>query len=191
VSGRATGRLVGSVRWAVVPFAPAPPFRLYAGPGHEPITVPDRDLLIDAVRRGGDAELSYIVPGKARPVLLLTDPPVAHHQEVTALRLLRLSKLTAPEQQHVRERRDELLFHLAPERFDLPEESAAMVTALVRLHVDAIGSVPALGQLDEDELRVLGERIVTFYRFDTRRLLERQIEELVARRQARARTGGE
>lgn len=185
MSSPAAGRLAGSVRWAVVPFVPAPPFRLYAGTGHEPIVVPDRDTLIDAARKGGDAELSYIVPGKARPVLLLSDPPTAHHQEVTALRLLRISKLTADEQRHVREQRDELLFHLVPERFDLPEESAAMVTALVRLHVAAIGSAPSLGQLDDHELRVLGERIITFYRFDTRLLLERQIHELVARRRAR------
>ena len=177
--------MAGSVRWAVVPFAPAPPFRLYAGTGSEPITVANTDTLIEAARSRGDAELSYIVPGKARPVLVLNDPPAAHHQEVTALRLLRLSKLTADEQRRVREHQDELLFHLAPERFDLPEENAAMVTALVRLHVDAIGSVPPIGQLDRNEMRVLGERIITFYRFDTRLLLERQIRELAARRQAR------
>ena len=180
-----TGRLAGSVRWAVVPFAPAPPFRLYAGTGSEPIVVPDVDTVIDAARRGGDAELSYIVPGKARPVLLLNDPPADHHREVTALRLLRLSKLAADEQERVRAQRDELLFHLAADRFDLPEENAAIVTALVRLHVDAIGSSPALGRLDDGEMRVLGERIVRFYGFDLRLLLERHIRELAARRHAR------
>lgn len=185
MSGPTAGRLAGSVRWAVVPFAPAPPFRLYAGARNAPITVTEVDTVIKAARRGGDAELSYIVPGKARPVLLLNDPPAARHQEVTALRLLRLSKLTTDEQRRVREQNDELLFHLVPERFDLPEENAAMVTALVRLHVDAIGSEPPLGYLDANEMRVLGERIITFYRFDTRLLLERQIRELATRRQAR------
>ena len=161
MSGQAAGRLAGSVRWAVIPYAPAAPFRLYAGTGNEPITVTDADTVIAAARRGGDAELSYIVPGKARPVLLLNDPPAAHHQEVTALRLLRLSKLTTDEQLRVREQRDELLFHLDPTRFALPEENAALVTALVRLHVDAIGSAQSLGYLDTNEMRVLGERIIS------------------------------
>ena len=147
------GTLSGSVRWAVVPFAPAPPFRLYAGAGSEPIEVPDAGPLIKAAESGGDAELSYIVPGKARPVLLLNDPPAAQHREVTALRLMRLARLSPDEQQRVRAHEDELLFHLAPDRFDLPEENAAMVSALVRLHVDAIGDGPPLGRLDDTEAR--------------------------------------
>lgn len=62
-----------------------------------------------------------------------------------------------------------------------------MVTALVRLHVDAIGSGEALGRLSADESRLVGERIIRFYGFDTRGLLERQIRELAARHRARAR----
>lgn len=185
MSSPRAGRLAGSIRWAVVPFAPAPPFRLYAGTGSEPVVVPDADAVIRATQHGGHAEFSYIVPGKARPVLLLNDPPATHHREVTALRLLRLSKLSSGEQQRVRAQEDELLFYLSPDRFNLPEENAAMVTALVRLHVDAVGSGAALGQLHDDELRVLGERIVHFYGFDIRLLLERHIRELAARRQAR------
>lgn len=187
MTGPGAASLAGTVRWAIVPFAPAPPFRLYAGPGHEPVTVPAADTVIAAARRGGDAELSYIVPGKARPVLVLTDPPGAHHREVTALRLLRLSRLTPAEQVHVRAQQDELLVHLDPGRFDLPEECAVMVTALVRLHVDAIGSGEALGRLSADESRLVGGRIIRFYGFDTRSLLERQIRELAARHQARER----
>ena len=178
------GRLAGSLRWAVVPYAPAPPFRLFAGNTHAPIVAPDADTVLRAARGGGDAELSYIVSGKARPVLILSDAPARHHLEVTALRLLRLSKLSDDEQQRVRADGDELLFHLAPDRFGLPDESAAMVSALVRLHVAAIGSGPPLGYLDASELRVLGERIIRFYGFDTRLLVERQIRELAARRRA-------
>lgn len=185
MSGARAGSLAGSVRWAVIPFAPAPPFRLYAGTGSEPIVVPDAGTLIRAAQDGGDAELSYIISGKVRPVLLLDDPPTAHHREVTALRLLRLGKLPPDEQRRVRAHEDELLFHLAPDRFDLPEENAALVSAIVRVHVDAIGDGPALGRLDDDEARLLGERITRFYGFDLRRLLERRIRDLAARRQAR------
>ena len=187
-AGSLTESLAGSVRWAVVPFSPAPPFRLYAGPGHEPVTVPDADTVISAARREGDAELlSYIVPGKAQPVLVLDDPPGAHHREVTALRLLRFANLSPDEQQRVREQADELLFHLEPKRFNLPEQCAAMITALVRLHIDAIGSGEALGRLYGNDSRLLGERIIRYYGFDTRSLLERQIRELAARRQERDR----
>jgi hypothetical protein len=185
VSSPSAGRLAGSVRWGVVPFAPEPPFRLYAGTAGEPIVVHDADTIIDAVRNRGDAELSYIVSGKARPVLLLNDLPTSHHREVTALRLLRLSKLSPDEQRRVRAQEDEALFHLTPSRFDLPEESAVMVSGLVRLHVGAIGSTASLGELDDNEMRVLGERIIRFYGFDVRALLERHIRELAARRQAR------
>lgn len=179
------GSLAGSVRWAVIPFTPAPPFRLYAGPGSEPIVVPDADTLVATAQRGGNAELSYIVSGKVRPVLLLDDPPAAHHPEVTALRLVHLGKLTPDERERVRTQDDELLFHLAPDRFDLPDENAALVSAIVRVHVDAIGSGQPLGRLDDDEMRLLGERIVRFYGFDLHRLLERHIRDLAAWRQAR------
>ena len=174
--------MAGSVRWAVVPYAPSPPFRLYAGPDHAPIVVNDVDSFIAAVRKqGGDAEHTYLVSGKARPVLVLNEPPSSYHQEVTALRLLRLSRLTSTEQAHVRRQADELLFYLPPDRFDLPEENAAIVSALVRVHIGSIESRPALGRLNENEMRVLGERIIRFYQFDTRLLVEKRIKELAAR----------
>jgi hypothetical protein len=166
-----------------VPYAPRPPFRLYAGEKQAPVTVPDAATIIASARRG-EAEFTYLVPGEARPVLLLSDPPAEHHQEVTALRLLRLSKLDAASQEHVREQRDPLLFHLDPTRFDLPEENAAMVSALVRIHIDAI-ETESRGELNPNELRVLGERLIEFYRFDTRLLIERRIRQLAARRQER------
>lgn len=186
MSRRASGRLAGSVRWAVVPYSPRPPFRLYAGEEHAPIVAPDADSIIAGVRsRGGEAELTYLVPGKARPVLILSEPPDERLREVTALRLLRFSRLTGEEQERVRRQEDELLFHLPPDRFALPEENAAMVSALVRLHVDAIGEGAPLGVIDDREWRLLGERIIRFYQFDTRLLVERQIRELAARRRAR------
>jgi hypothetical protein len=187
VSSPSGDRVAGTVRWAIVPFAPAPPFRLYAGTGSPPIVVSDADVVIGAAKRGGDAELSYVVPGKARPVLLLTDVPAAHHREITALRLLRLTTLSADERRRVRAGEEELLFHLPPDRFELPEESAAIVSALVRVHVDALGSGPALGHLDGHDNRTLGERIITHYGFDTRLLIERRIHELVERRGRHAR----
>ena len=56
-----------------------------------------------------------------------------------------------------------------------------MVSALVRVHVDAIGGGPPLGGLSDEEARILGERIIRFYGFDTRMLIEQRIRELAAR----------
>lgn len=119
---------------------------------------------------------------KSRPLLILSELPLVHHHEVAALRLLGFSKLDPAEQQDVRAQKHELLFHLDPSRFDLPEENAAMVSALERVHADAISSGPPLGRLDDYELRVIGERIIRFYKFDIRLLLERRIRELAAQR---------
>lgn len=184
MSSRVPGRLAGTVRWAVVPSTPRPPFRLYAGDQQAPVAVTEVAALIDSARKG-DAEFTYLVPGKARPVLLLTKPPEKHHQEVTALRLLRFSKIDPAQQQQIREHREPLLFHLDPSRFDLPEENAVMVSALVRVHVEAIDIGSSFGELNPNELRVLGERLIEFYRFDTRSLIEQKIRELAARQRER------
>jgi hypothetical protein len=135
-------RLAGSVRWAVVPYVPRPPFRVYAGPGQPPFEIGTADRLVKAVQEGGDPELTYLVPGKVRPVLVLADPPERQHREVAALRLLRLSALEPDEGEAVRQGDDELLVYLDPRRFDLPEESAVMITTLVRLHLEAITTGP-------------------------------------------------
>ena len=186
MSDRVPGELAGTVRWAIVPYTPRPPFRIYAGSGREPYLVEDVAQLIGASRKRGDADLTYLVPGKARPVLILNDPPRTEHQEVTALRLLRFSKIAhVVQQERIRQQADPLLFHLDPARFDLPEENAAIVSALVTIHTDAIGAEAPLGTLDDTELRVLGERIISFYGFDTRLLVERTIRTLAERRRAR------
>lgn len=172
--------LAGSVRWAVVPYAPAAPFRLYAGPDYEPIEAPLDRLFADG-RAGGDGEYTFLTTGKARPVLILSDPPERLHREITALRLARFSKLSAPEQEAVRQQRDPDLFHLPPSRFDLPEENAAIVSALVHIDLSAVEQ-RSCGQLNAEEMRVLGERIINFYGFDTHLLFEAYLRELASRR---------
>jgi len=100
-----------------------------------------------------------------RPILIVADPPVGHLREVLALRLLRLHRLRSEERDLVRRQRHSRFFHLSPERFALPEESAAMVTALLRVHVDACAS-ESLGTLGADDRAILGERIIRHYGFD-------------------------
>jgi hypothetical protein len=56
-----------------------------------------------------------------------------------------------------------------------------MVAALVRVHLEALEG-ESCGSLDQDELRVVGERVIRFYGFDTTLLVERQIRALAERR---------
>lgn len=163
--------LAGAAVWAVVPFTPQAPFRLYAGTEQAPITVPDARTIIRATRKGGDTQFDYLVPATVRPVLVLTDAHDDDLGEYLALRLARFAKLTEQEQQRVRDGQHRSLFHLRPDRFSLPEENAAMVAAPVRVHRTAV-DLDACGRLDDYELRTLQERFILFHGFDMRGLLK-------------------
>jgi hypothetical protein len=177
--------LAGSVVWGIVPFAPQAPFRLYVE-GNAPIEVPDPAKLVAAAKKGGDAEFTYLVSGKARPLLILSDAQDQSLGELLALRLARFSKFTDAEQEQIRTQKHDLLFHLDPTDFPhLPEENAAMVAGLVRVHRSAIASDP-LGQLNPYALTTLHERVVTFYGFNLRMLVQRRLEDLAALQRQRA-----
>lgn len=183
MSQRLPGRLAGSVRWAVAPYAPAPPFRLFAT-GRQPYQLESLDPLVTASRCGGDAEFAYLVSAKARPVLILTDPSHSEWQEVVALRLRGLASISDPErQERIRQGQELLYVYLQPSRFELPEENAVLLSALVPINVDAIASGGPLGVLNEKEMRVVGERLVRHFNLDIRSLVERRIHEIAGRRQ--------
>ena len=90
--------LAGAVVWAVVPFVPEAPFRLYAGTRRAAVEVAQAERLIAAARRGADSEFTFLVPGKARPVLVISDRTDPRLNELLALRLARMSGLDAREQ---------------------------------------------------------------------------------------------
>lgn len=173
--------LAGAIAWAVVPFAPAAPFRLYAGEDRAPIEVPEATKLIEAARRGAGAQFTYLVPGKVRPVLILSDRHDRSLAEYLALRLARFSKLEPAEQERVRAQQSRTLFHLRPDEFpDLPEENAAMIAGLVRVHRSAVDPTP-LGRLDAQDLAVVHQRVTRFYGFDLRMLVHEQLRTLAER----------
>jgi hypothetical protein len=169
--------LAGAVVWAVVPFVPEAPFRLYAGEEHAPVEIDEPGRLIAAARRGSDNEFTFLVPGKARPVLVVSDRVDKRLGELIALRLLRFGSLTAREREIVRSNEDPGLYHLDPERFDLPEENAAIIAALVRVHRTAIDAQP-VARLDPDELRVVHQRVATYYGLDLRQLVRQELQRL-------------
>ncbi len=142
--------------------------------------------IVDGLRKGGDAEFEFVVRAKARPVLLLSGRSDPRTGDLFALRLLRLEKLSSQERQRVGEHREPTLFPLPAKRFpDLAEDSAAMVTAPIRLHETALDTRKSLGRLDRKEMRALVERFVSYWQLDLRQLLVAQIRELQHRRQAR------
>lgn len=170
--------------WAVAPYSPRPPFRVY-GKGIEPKNVDSPEQLVDAARKGM-SEFVVLTPVKARPVLVIT-PVLPEHDEVLALRLRRLEALRSEAaRQRVRDGDDAGLFHLSPERFTgLPAENAAIVTSLLRLHTEALDRRSSLGELNENELRAVHERVVRAHGLRLDILVLERARELVAQAQAR------
>lgn len=174
----------GEVYWAVVPYTPQAPFQVFVRDG-VPVGVPEAKTIIDGLRKGGDAEFRFVVEAKARPVVLLSDRVDPRTGDLFGLRLVRLSALDENEAQQVRDQRQPGLFHLKPERFPhLEEESAAMISAPIRLHETAIDSGKPLGRLDQNEMRVLSERFVSYWEFDLNQLLIGKIRELLRKRES-------
>jgi hypothetical protein len=174
----------GEVYWAVVPETPRAPFQVFAKDS-PPVEVPAAKTIVDGLGSGGGAGLRFIVEAKACPFLLLSDRVDPQTGDLFGLRLTRLSALDEDEAQQVREQRQPGLFHLKPERFpDLEEESAAMISAPIRLHETAVDTSQPLGRLDENELRVLSERFVSYWELDLHQLLIGKIRELLRKRES-------
>ena len=174
----------GEVYWAVVPYTPQAPFQVFVK-DKPPVAVPGAGMIVEGLRKGGDAELRFVVEAKARPVLLLSDRVDSRTGDLFGLRLVRLASLGEEAGQRIREQREPGLFHLKPERFpDLEEESAAMISAPIRLHQSAVHLAQPLGRLDQNEMRVLAERFVTYWEFDLHQLLIGKIRELLRKRES-------
>jgi hypothetical protein len=174
----------GEVYWAVVPSTPQAPFQVFVK-DKPPVEVPEAKTIIEGLRKGGDAEFRFVVEAKARPVLLLSDRVDPRTGDLFGLRLVRLPALAEDEAQQVRDQRQPGLFHLKPERFpDLEEESAAMISAPIRLHESAVDTTQPLGRLDENEMRVLSERFVSYWELDLHQLLIGKIRELLRKRES-------
>lgn len=173
---------LGHCYWALAPFAPAPPFRIYQK-GAAPKPVDSVEPFTAAARKGA-SEFALLVPVKARPVLVITEV-LPEHEEVLALRLRRLEKLASEaERERVREGSDPGLFHLNPDRFQgLPVENAAIVSSLLRLPAAALDRRGSLGALDDNELRALHERVARVHRLRLDKLVLEHAQSLLQRAQ--------
>jgi len=171
--------LRGAIVWAIVAYVPEAPFRLWLGDKHGPGEVADARAFAQQVRQQGlDAEQTFLAKGKLRPVLLLQDRPRRALREIIALRMVRLQTLSEAQQASIREQREPSLFHLPVRvaKYGLSKEMAIDLNALVRVHASAI--LPrAVGRLDDNELRVVGQRLVEHLDIDIEPLLARLVEE--------------
>jgi hypothetical protein len=175
---------LGHCYWAVAPFAPTPPFLIYQE-GAAPRSVDSVEPFTEAARKGV-SEFALLTPVKARPVLVITGV-LPEHEEVLALRLRRFEKLSSDaERQRVREGSDPTLFHLRPDHFPgLPAENAAIVSSLLRLPTAALDRRKSLGALDENELRVIHERVARAHSLRLDMLVLERAQALVQRARER------
>lgn len=171
--------LRGAIVWAVAPYVPEAPFRIWLGEGHPVAEIADaRAYARQARHQGLEAEQTFLVRGKLRPVVLLQDRPRAALPEIVALRMLRLETLGPEKQEGIRAEREPSLFHLPvrKSKYGLSREMAIDLNALLRIHATAF--VPrAVGRLDESELRVLGGRLVEHLDIDLEPLVATRVEE--------------
>jgi hypothetical protein len=141
----------------VAPFAPEPPFQIYAD-GEPPIAVESARAMQMAASRGG-SEFTILTPVKIRPILVVSER-LDPYNEVLALRLKRLDKLSEESAEAVRGQSDVGLFYLSPDSVPgLKVENSAIITSLLKLPTTALDTTTELGSINENELRVIHERI--------------------------------
>jgi mRNA-degrading endonuclease toxin of MazEF toxin-antitoxin module len=180
--------LRGAIVWAVAPYVPQAPFRIWGGPEQPVATVATAtELAQHVLRRGLDAEQTFVVGAKLRPVVVLQERPRRALPEYAALRIVRLEELSEPGRESVRARAEPSLFYLPgePRKYGMTKEGAVDLNSLLRIHESAIAG-RAIGRLDAAELRVLGERLVEHLDIDLTAAIERKarglLEEIAAAR---------
>lgn len=170
--------LRGAIVWALVGFVPQAPFRLWHGDERSASTIVNASTFGRQVREGLEAQQTFLVEGKLRPVLLLQDRPRGVLREIVALRMVRIETMDETAQARIRDQQEPSLFHLPvrPAKYGLSKEVAIDRNALVRVHGSAF--LPrAVGRLDDNEMRVIGQRLVEHLDIDLEPLLARLVEE--------------
>jgi hypothetical protein len=169
--------LRGAVVWAVVPYVPEAPFRIYRA-DDDPLVLPSADPLFAAAQKA-ESEFTFLVRAKARPVLVLARIPDPRVDEYLGLRLVRMSRLSAATQARVVDEEEELLFLIKAERVPgLKEDFAVMIAAPVRFHASAIDSEHVLGRLSANELRIVHDRFARLLSLDLANLIREEISRL-------------
>lgn len=183
----ARARLRGAIVWAVAPYAPQGPFRLWDGPEQPVSEVADGTAYARLVHEQHlDPEQTFLAPGKIRPVVILQERPRHALPEYAALRIARIEELEPERQRRVRAQQEPSLFYLPIRqgKYGMTKEGAIDLNALIRIHESAIAGSP-IGRLDANELRVVAERLAEHLDLDLTMLVERKARELLERIAAR------
>jgi mRNA-degrading endonuclease toxin of MazEF toxin-antitoxin module len=173
--------LRGAIVWAVAPYVPQAPFRIWGGHEQPVATVATAaELAQHVLRRGLAAEQAFVIDAKLRPVVVLQERPRRALPEYAALRIVRLEELSEARRESVRTDTEPSLFHLPvdPPKYGMTKESAVDLNSLLRIHESAIAG-RAIGRLDAAELRVLGERLVEHLDIDLTAAIERKARGLL------------
>lgn len=168
--------------WAVTPYIAQAPFRVLVPDGTETRFL-DAPAMARAMRRGelpGQFELA--IPAKLRPVLLIQDRPRGRFADFAALRLVRVEKFSATEQDAIRCGQEDTLLHLGHDetKYGLTHEYAVRLTSLHRVHRSAIAA-PPVGWVDRSDLRKIGERVATATDLDLSNLVVRRASQFLRR----------
>lgn len=168
----------GSIAWAVVPYQPEAPFRLWrAGAVAEVASAPD--LARQAGGVGKSRALEVIAAAKLRPVVLLQDGPVGATGDVVALKLARLAKLPKARRDEIRDGGDPgfVVLGRAPAEYGLRTENAIDLNGIVRVHWSAFATSP-VGSLDARELAAIDEALPGIWQFEIDRHAQRRVLDL-------------
>jgi hypothetical protein len=172
----------GAIVWAVSLFDAKEPFRVIEHDGTETRHDDAASLArrVNARELAGHFELA--VGAKLRPVLLLQERPAGRFQDHAALRLTRLEKFAARDQEVIRNGDEETLFYLGHNKakYGMDKEYAVVLTSLHRVHRSAIATKP-IGAVDQAEYRTICERLVKVSDLDLSNLIVRRAAEFAER----------
>jgi mRNA-degrading endonuclease toxin of MazEF toxin-antitoxin module len=180
-AGRSAGTR-GALVWAIVACIGETPYRVWRGAGAEPIELPDATAFARQVRDTDHAgSQTLVIEARMRPILLLQDRTRDVLLDVVGLGLVGLDTLAQAQQTSVRDQREPSLFHLPlrPAKYGLNREMAVDLNALIRVGAAAVVPRP-VGRLDDNEMRVIGERLVEHLDIDLEPVVAREVEERLA-----------
>lgn len=171
--------LQGAIVWAMVLYENEAPFQVVEEAGATTNFATVRDVSEALRDRSLDPEFKVQVGAKVRPVLILQDRPKRALREFAALKLTRLAKLSAEDQQAVREQQAPSFFHIKdPAKFGSKVEQAVDLLALTRVHESAIVR-HKYAKVDVNEFRVICERLVRIMDLDVGYLIVKQASDLL------------
>lgn len=167
----------GAVAWATVTSVFRAPLLRW---DREESAVEAIDLvsLARQLHHDNHSDCTLIVEASLRPVVLLQDRPRGVLGDALALGVVSLAGLSSTQRDSVRGQQEPSLFHLPVRsaKYGLDQEAAIDLNGLLRIGCEAL--LPrAVGRVDDNEMRVIGERLVAHLDIDLEPIVARQVEE--------------